>query len=258
MEIPEVLEIKSIKNENWKTKTFFFDKKIKVEPGQFMMLWIPGLDEKPFSVSFDSPSGLTIAKVGPFTEKLFQMKEGDKVGLRGPYGHGFELIGRNICLVSGGCGCAPILLLAKNAKTKGMNVTSILGAKTKNDLLFVDEMKKYASEIIITTDDGSFGKKGFSTEALKELLNKKRFDCVYTCGPEKMMKKVFEICEDSEIMLQASLDRYMKCGFGVCGQCTIDDIRICKDGPVLDSNQLRKLIEFGVFKRDKSGMKNYF
>jgi dihydroorotate dehydrogenase electron transfer subunit len=258
MELPEVLEIKSIKDENWKTKTFFFDKKIKVEPGQFMMLWIPELDEKPFSVSFDEPLGLTIAKVGPFTEKLFQMKEYDKVGLRGPYGHGFELKGKNICLVSGGCGCAPILLLAKNAKLKKINVTSILGAKSTNDLLLVDEMKKYASEIIITTDDGSFGEKGFTTDALKELLNKKSFDCVYTCGPEKMMKKVFEICEDSEIMLQASLERYMKCGFGLCGQCSIDGIRVCKDGPVLDSNQLKKLTEFGVFTRNKSGAKIYF
>jgi dihydroorotate dehydrogenase electron transfer subunit len=258
MELPEVLKIKSIKDENWKTRTFFFDKKIKVDPGQFMMLWVPGIDEKPFSLSFDDPLGLTVARIGPFTEKLFQMKKDDKVGLRGPYGHGFELKGKNICLVSGGCGCAPILLLAKNAKLKKMNITSILGAKTKNDLLLVDEMKKYTSEIVITTDDGSFGKKGFTTDVLKELLNKKSFDCVYTCGPEIMMKKVFDICESFKIMCQASLERYMKCGFGACGQCCIDGIRVCKDGPVVDSNQLKKLSEFGVFTRNKSGTKNYF
>ncbi len=72
------------------------------------------------------------------------------------------------------------------------------------------------------------------------------------------MKKVFEICEEQEIECQASLERYMKCGFGICGQCCIDDIMVCKDGPVLNSEQLRKLTEFGVFERDKSGSKVYF
>jgi dihydroorotate dehydrogenase electron transfer subunit len=111
--------------------------------------------------------------------------------------------------------------------------------------------------MIVSTDDGSFGIKGFTTDVLMDLLKKEKFDCVYTCGPEVMMKKVFDICDDKGIKCQASLERYMKCGFGLCGTCCIDDKLICKDGPVFDSNQLRKLSEFGVFNRDKSGSKVY-
>jgi dihydroorotate dehydrogenase electron transfer subunit len=256
MEIPEILEIKSVVNESKDVKTFFFDKKIKAEPGQFLMVWIPRLDEKPFAVSFENPLGITVEKVGPFTKEMLTMKRGDKIGIRGPYGNGFKLKGKNICLISGGCGVIPLALLAE--KFKKVKITAIVGANTKNDLFFVKRLKKHCSKVIVMTDDGSFGKKGFPTNSLKDLLKKVKFDYVYTCGPETMMKKVFEICESHKIECQASLERYMKCGFGLCGQCCIDDIRICKDGPVLNSNQLRKLTEFGVFERNKSGKKVYF
>jgi dihydroorotate dehydrogenase electron transfer subunit len=111
--------------------------------------------------------------------------------------------------------------------------------------------------VIITTDDGSLGIRGFTTDALKGLLKEESFDCVYTCGPEMMMKKVFGLCKEFGVECQASLERYMKCGIGVCGQCCIDGLRVCKDGPVFSSEQLRKLDEFGVFERNKSGCKVY-
>jgi dihydroorotate dehydrogenase electron transfer subunit len=256
MEIPEILEIKSVVNESKDVKTFFFDKKIKAEPGQFLMVWIPRLDEKPFAVSFENPLGITVEKVGPFTKEMLTMKRGDKIGIRGPYGNGFKLKGKNICLVSGGCGVIPLALLAE--KFKKVKITAIVGANTKNDLFFAKRLKKDCSKVIVMTDDGSFGKKRLPTDTMKDLLKTEKFDYVYTCGPEIMMKKVFEICEKHDIECQASLERYMKCGFGLCGQCCIDDIRICKDGPVLNSRQLRKLTEFGVFERNKSGKKVYF
>jgi len=256
MEKQEVLEIKSVVNENKEVKTFFFDKKIKSEPGQFLMVWIPRLDEKPFAVSFENPLGITVQKIGPFTEEFFKMKKGDKIGIRGPYGNGFKIKGKNICLISGGCGVIPLTLLAE--KSKKTKITAIIGAATKDDLFFVNRLKKYCSKVIVSTDDGSLGERGFPTDVLKNLLKKEKFDCVYTCGPEILMKKTFEICENNKIECQASLERYMKCGYGICGQCCIDDIRICKEGPVLNSNQLRKLTEFGVFERDKSGKKVYF
>jgi dihydroorotate dehydrogenase electron transfer subunit len=256
MEIPEVLKIKSVVNESKDVKTFFFDKKIKAEPGQFLMAWIPRLDEKPFAVSFENPLGITVEKVGPFTKEMLTMKRGDKIGIRGPYGNGFKLKGKSVCLVSGGCGVIPLALLTE--KFKKVKITAIVGANTKNDLFFVKRLKKDCSKVIVMTDDGSSGKKGLPTDVLKDLLKKEKFDSVYTCGPEIMMNKVFEICESHKIECQASLERYMKCGFGLCGQCCIDDIRICKDGPVLNSNQLRKLTEFGVFERNKSGKKVYF
>lgn len=256
MEVPEVLEIKSIVKENWKTKTFFFYKKLEAKPGQFVMVWIPRMDEKPFAVAFTDPFGITVTKVGEFSSKLHQMYEGQKIGIRGPYGNGFELKGKKICLVSGGYGVIPLSFLAEKASVKECDVTAIVGAKTKYDLFFLERLKK--SKLIITTDDGSDGIKGFATDALKEQLKKETYDCIYTCGPEIMMKKVFEICESHRIECQASLERYMKCGFGVCGQCCIDDQMVCKDGPVFNSEQLRKLTEFGVFERDKTGSKVYF
>ncbi|MDI6826711.1 MAG: dihydroorotate dehydrogenase electron transfer subunit [Candidatus Aenigmarchaeota archaeon] len=256
MEIPEVLEIKSVIKENYKTKTFFFNKKIEAEPGQFLMVWIPGIDEKPFAVSFENPLGITVGRVGSFTTQLLKMKKGDKLGIRGPYGNGFKLKGKEICLVAGGRGIIPLAFLAE--KFKKVDITAIVGANTKDDLFFVKRLKKYCFRIIVVTDDGSSGIKGFPTDSLKDLLEKEKFDCVYTCGPEIMMKKVFDICENYNTECQASLERYMKCGFGLCGQCCIDDIRICKDGPVFNSKQLSKLTEFGVFERDKSGKKVYF
>jgi dihydroorotate dehydrogenase electron transfer subunit len=143
-------------------------------------------------------------------------------------------------------------------KFKKVKITAIVGAGTRDDLFFVNRMKKYCFKVIITTDDGSSGIKGFTTDALKKLLKKEKFDCVYTCGPEIMMKKVFDICESHKMECQVSLERYMKCGFGLCGQCCIDDMRVCIDGPVFNSKQLRKLTEFGVFERNKSGKKVYF
>lgn len=258
METPEVLEIKSVKEENYKVRTFLFDKKIKATPGQFVLIWIPRMDEKPFAVSYTDPFGFTVSKQGPFSTKLQEMNAGDKIGIRGPYGRGFELRGKKICLVAGGYAVIPIAFLAEVAKKKNLDITSIVGAKTEKDLFFLDRLKKSTSELIITTDDGSQGRKGFTTDVLKELLEKEKFDQVYTCGPEIMMKKVFEICEKHGIECQASLERFMKCGFGLCGQCCIDDILVCKDGPVLNSKQLRKLTEFGVFERNKSGSKVYF
>jgi len=256
MEVPEVLEIKSIVKENHKTKTFFFYKKIQAEPGQFVMVWIPGLDEKPFAITFTDPLGITVTKVGLFSSRLHQMYEGQKVGIRGPYGNGFKLKGNKICIVSGGYGIIPLSFLVERAFLKNHEVTAIVGAKTKDDLFFLERLKK--SKLITTTDDGSAGMKCFATDALKEELKKETYDCVYTCGPEIMMKKVFEICENFGIECQASLERYMKCGFGVCGQCCIDNLMVCKDGPVFNSEQLRKLTEFGIFTRDNSGAKLYF
>jgi dihydroorotate dehydrogenase electron transfer subunit len=255
MEVPEVLEIKSIVKENNKTKTLFFYKKIEAEPGQFVMIWIPGLDEKPFAVTFTDPLGITVTKVGPFSSSLHQMYEGQKIGIRGPYGNGFKLKGKKICIVSGGYGIIPLSFLAERALSKNIEVISVIGAKTKDDLFFLDRLKE--SKLIITTDDGSNGMKGFATDALKEQLKKETYDCIYTCGPEIMMKKVFEICENAGIECQASLERYMKCGFGVCGQCCVDGLMVCKDGPVFNSEQLRKLTEFGIFNRDGSGSKIY-
>ena len=110
--------------------------------------------------------------------------------------------------------------------------------------------------MLLTTDDGSFGRKGFTTDVLEEFLSKNKYKkIVYTCGPELMMKKVFEICNKYKVECEASLERYMACGFGICGKCMVNDKIVCVDGPIFNSKQLSKLSEYGKFARLKSGRK---
>jgi dihydroorotate dehydrogenase electron transfer subunit len=106
----------------------------------------------------------------------------------------------------------------------------------------------------MATDDGSEGYHGLVTDVLKEKV--KDFDYVYTCGPEKCIEGVLDICLENRVPLQASLERYMKCGLGVCGSCMLGPWRVCADGPVFTDEQLKKLREeFGKFRRAPSGLK---
>jgi dihydroorotate dehydrogenase electron transfer subunit len=242
-----MVRIKKIVEENKNVRTLFFDSEVQANPGQFVMVWIPGVDEKPFSLSHigENP-GITVERKGKFTKRLFGMKEGESLGIRGPYGKGFLSKG-NACFVAGGCGIASLAPLIEQTK----NPFVILGAKSKDCLIFEKRFRNSK----VTTDDGSFGFHGFATDFFEKTLKEKRFDVVYTCGPEVMMKKTFDLCEAHGIPCQASLERFMKCGMGVCGSCEINGFRVCKDGPVFHSKDLRKMKEFGKFARLKSGKK---
>ena len=108
----------------------------------------------------------------------------------------------------------------------------------------------------LCTDDGSFGKKGFATDALREVLSAHpEIRVVYTCGPELMMKKVVDLCNERKIDCEASVERYMKCGFGICGNCLINDRIICTEGPVFSGLRLAEMSEFGQSARLKTGRK---
>src|SRR3989338_3144200 len=172
------------------------------------------------------------------------MKKGSLLGIRGPYGNGFKIEGKNILLVGGGCGCGPLAFLADEAVKRKIKVNFIMGARSGINLLFLDRMKKIANTIAVT-DDGSFGFKGFATSAMEEFLKNKKIDKVFSCGPEMMMKRVAEICERNKIECELSLERYMKCGFGVCGQCCLDPTgwRVCKERPVFSMEQVKQITE---------------
>ncbi|KKP59597.1 MAG: putative dihydroorotate dehydrogenase B (NAD(+)), electron transfer subunit [Candidatus Magasanikbacteria bacterium GW2011_GWC2_34_16] len=257
------IKISDIEIENSNVKTFYFDYELKSKPGQFIMLWIPGTDQKPFSVSFDNGQkfGLTIFKRGPATNKLFKMKIGDRVGINGPYGTNFT-INPNLhyIMVAGGYGAAPLKFLTQTIN--GAAIDFIAGGRTKDNLLFEEELTKIPNlNLHITTDDGSKGYKGFVTDVLVELLAKidpaqKDKTLVVTCGPELMQKKVLDICNEHNINCEVSIERYMKCGMGICGQCVIDDLGICmcKDGPVVNQKLANQIFEFGKYHRDKSGV----
>lgn len=257
MELPIMLPIEKIVDECDNVKTFVFNHKLNARPGQFVIVWIPRLDEKPMSVSYQDKDkfAITVQAVGKFSKALHDMKVGDLVGIRGPYGNFFNLLGEKIAIVGGGCGCAPTAFLADTAVQKGYEVHMILAGKSKANIMLEHRMRKAGVNVYIATDDGSHGFKGFATDLLDEVLRNNKIDAVYTCGPEIMMKKIVEMSAD--LTVECSLERYMKCGFGICGQCCLDPTgdRVCQEGPVFNKEKLRDITEFGEYHRDATGKK---
>jgi dihydroorotate dehydrogenase electron transfer subunit len=263
MNIPKVLEIKKIIRESATVKTFIFDWEVEQEiPGQFMMIW-NFHDEKPMSLSMikplDNQIGFTIRNVGEFTRELHKLKPRDKLGIRGPYGRGFEISGSKILAVGGGVGMAPLAALSEEAFRRGVEVDLISAAATHDELLFMDRLKDSA-ELRACTDDGTYGFCGFGTELADAMLKGNKYDMMVTCGPEVMMSKVAHLADKYHLPAQFSLERYMKCGVGICGQCCVDATgwRICKEGPVFWRDELRLITEFGKYRRDSAGRKEMF
>jgi dihydroorotate dehydrogenase electron transfer subunit len=251
---PMSAKILEIVDETPTIKTFRLDTSpwLHGRPGQFVMVWVRGVDEVPMTLSYDN--AITVQKVGDATEALFRLKEGDTVGLRGPYGNGWELIGDEILVISGGVGSAPLAPLAEKAAKIGVNVTTLAGYRTKDEVHFRERYEK-AGKTLIATDDGSYGHKGFVTDLLKSIdLN--TFTQIYCCGPEKMMFRVLGMLDAGHAApkSQFSLQRYIKCGIGVCGSCCMDPdgLRVCKDGPVFCGDVMLKS-EMGKYARDASG-----
>lgn len=263
-EQPMMLPIADIVQETENVKTFFFNVELHSKPGQFVIMWIPRIDEKPFSIAYDENGrlGLSIAKVGRFTEKLFEYNKGDLVGIRGPYGSAFTLTDgvKRILLVGGGYGVAPLATLAGQALSQSTTVDFCNGARTKSLLLFMKRLQALNVNLHISTDDGSEGHKGFVTDVVEQLLESNTYDCVYTCGPELMEKKVVDLAAAKNITTQVSIERYMKCGFGICGACCVDDSgqRMCLEGPVVSGEFAKAQSEFGKFHRIASGHKIFF
>ena len=264
IEQPTSLPIERIVQENENVKTFYFKKSLNSKPGQFVIMWIPRINEKPFSIAYDENGelGLSIARVGPFTEKLFTHTKGDIVGIRGPYGSYFTLDNnsKRVLMVGGGYGVAPLATLAAQAKEKGTEVDFCNGARTKNLLLFQKRLNDLSCTVHIATDDGSEGHKGFVTESANDCMEENNYDCVYVCGPEIMEKKIVDACAKKQIPCQVSIERYMKCGFGICGQCCIDSSgeRMCQEGPIVSGEYALKQEEFGKYHRTKSGKLEHF
>jgi len=255
------------------------DIELDAAPGQFVMVWVRGLDEIPMALSH--PGSITVQRVGEATEALSRLDVGDSVGIRGPFGNGFEVKGEGegerggdvngngeedgdgkgnkIMIIAGGVGGAPLLPLAQQARSRGLDVTTLIGARTADELLFEEHFSKCGA-VSVATDDGSKGHHGFITGAM-DMFNLAGFDQFYICGPELMMKSVLDILQAAglEAMAQLSLHRYFKCGIGVCGACTIDPsgLRVCRDGPVFSGDLIIKS-ELGKYHRDATGKKIMF
>ncbi|MBI2634240.1 dihydroorotate dehydrogenase electron transfer subunit [Candidatus Peregrinibacteria bacterium] len=260
----QILPIKKIIKENEYANTYVFEYALGSKPGQFVMMWIPGVDEKPMSVAFDDGKEfwVTVCKVGPATKELFELKAGDKVGIRGPLGTYYSFKkGRHLALVAGGYGAAPMYYVAHEAVKKGYKVEFLIGARNKDLLLYAQKIVGLEGvNLHVATNDGSAGVEGFVTRLLEKVLQEQKIDEVFTCGPEIMMKIVGEIAEKFGVPARMSMEKHMKCGIGVCGQCALDDTGdlVCVKGPVMSWDYVKKLPEMGVYHRDAQGKKHYF
>lgn len=231
----QVARVIKAEKENDIVSTLTFDTPLSnAQPGQFLMLWLPGFDEKPYSIAGTSPLCIAVGAVGPFSRKLAAMEKGGRVWLRGPYGKGFQLKGKKVLLVGGGYGFGPLRFLAEVAKKKRISAVAVCGARNKGLL-----MKKAGCETVFTTDDGSEGIKGNVIAAMKQEMEKSKFDAVYTCGPERMMAAVAREAKNSKVPhCQMLLERYMKCGIGICGHCCCGEKLVCIDGPAFGYEML--------------------
>jgi len=261
-ELPVTVHIKQVIEEAQGIKSFFLPCRLNAKPGQFCMIWLPGVDAKPVGISYQTKEhiGVTVCAVGPWSKKVSELKEGDLLGVLGPYGNAFQIEGKSIVLVGGGYGTASLMLLAEEAQSKKMSITMIIGARTEAQLLYRQRVASLGLNTVFTTDDGSFGQRGTTADVLASILKKQKVDAVYVCGPERMEKKVAELCRDSGVRSYISLERQMKCGFGVCGACSLDDSgkRVCVEGTIFPGEEVLEIKEFGHYHRDSSATKHHF
>jgi dihydroorotate dehydrogenase electron transfer subunit len=249
-----MLRVVSNVEESRIVKTIRLDASVQAAPGQFAMLWVPGVDEFPMSVSYVGDEvGFTYQIVGDGTKALGGARPGEVIGVRGPYGRGFALSGRRILVVAGGLGIAPTAPLIEQAVRSGAKVDLVLGAKSSDELIFETRCSDAGAAVHVSTDDGSKGFKGFATELASEMLRNGDYDSAYTCGPERMIVSLLDICDKLGVPLQASIERFMKCGIGICDSCAIDGFHVCTDGPVFDDETLKRLGQLGKKKLDLAG-----
>ncbi|HTT45180.1 MAG TPA: dihydroorotate dehydrogenase electron transfer subunit [Thermoplasmata archaeon] len=237
------------------TVTLRFPYAPPADPGQFVMIWLPGDDELPMSLSYTDgvSKGVTIKAMGNTSRRVQSIRTGDRVGIRGPYGNRFDLSPKRVLVVSGGSGAAVLAPAAERARATGRSVTVALGATRAPELLFKERFLRMGASVEVATDDGSEGTKGFVTAVAERLLSTEPFDAVWTCGPEVMMKKVIAAAAPRKVPVFCSLERHMKCALGMCDACAIGPFHVCVDGPVFPAEKLAGVNEFGAFHRDSSG-----
>lgn len=231
----------------------------KAKAGQFVIVRISEEGERiPLTIAdYDQDKGtitLIIQQVGKTTKEMAALKEEDKLlDLVGPLGQSSEIdnYGTIVC-VGGGVGIAPIFPIARSLKKAGNRVISIIGARSKDILFWEDKMKEVSDEVLVATDDGSYGHKGFVTDLLKDLIKKEKIDRVWAVGPMIMMRAVCAVTRPDNIKTIVSLNPIMVDGTGMCGGCRVnvgEETKFaCVDGPEFDGH----LVDFDLAMRRSS------
>ena len=225
-----------------------------LEAGQFVNVHVPGDASQilriPLSFSHaDAQAGtveIVYAVVGDGTRRLSAMAAGASSTAVGPCGNPWPLVegARRACVVAGGVGVTPVVACARMLAGEGVEFDAVVGAQTSGRLWGADVLGGLgAGTVAVTTDDGTAGRRGFTTDALAELLASSAYDVVYTCGPEVMMAGVARLCHDAGVACRVSMERMMCCGFGACGTCNVAMAdgtykSCCKDGPVFDAEEV--------------------
>lgn len=219
----------------------------KSKPGQFIQIKVNDngvLLRRPMSiVDADASTGelkIWYRVVGKGTLALAKAKEGEILDIIGPLGNSFYVNEnvKTIALVGGGCGVAPLVFFSKiiAVSNPDVKIYSIVGARNKDLVLGEENFANYKGEVCVATDDGSAGKKGFTTDVLKELLKTVQIDQMAACGPEPMMEAVAKICREKNIPCLVSMESPMACGLGACCGCVVKTKigyrRVCKEGPI--------------------------
>ncbi len=224
----------------------------RIRPGQFVNVEIKEACEiflrRPFSifeVNYTEKTLSMIVKIlGRGSKKLIEISEGASISLVYPLGKSFTRPGHGekVLLIGGGSGVAPMLFLAKESGLPVKNVDILLGARTKEDHVDVDEYTKYAG-LHYASEDGSLGEQGFVTQHSIFTTNLKAYDKIYACGPDGMMRAIAKEAKAAGVFCEVSLENLMACGFGVC-LCCIEPTKsgnqcVCTDGPVFNINELK-------------------
>ena len=260
--LPQLVRIKRVKRETSDVKTFTLalEKKLRYLPGQFLELSVFGVGEAPFSIT-SSPTQkdlqVSIKNVGSLTSALHHLREGQAVGLRGPFGNGFpmkKIKKGDILFIGGGIGLAPLRSLIDYLFDRRRNFGKIIilyGAKNPEELVFKDELKRWEKkrnvELLLTVDEGGNrwkGNVGLVTALFDKIRIKPKETFAFVCGPPVMIPFVIDGLvkiglEDKRIF--ANLERYMKCGVGKCGHCNIGPKYTCLDGPVFSYKEIKSL-----------------
>ena len=222
----------------------------ELRPGQFVQVKVDGSREtflrRPVSIHDvdiqNNTLKILVQVVGRGTERLSLLRPGESLNIIYPLGNSFSLPlpGERVLLTGGGCGVAPLLFLGKYLKSENNYFEILLGFRNSQRIIELDEYSSLG-KVHLTTEDGSQGEKGFLTT--HSVLQNEKFDRVYCCGPEPMMKAVAGYCKKNNITCEVSLENLMACGIGVCLCCIVDTVRgnlcTCTDGPVFNIKELK-------------------
>ena len=261
--MPEVVKVTLIKKEYLKPDIVKFkvqaDEIVKdAKPGNFLEIrvtetTVPFL-RRPISIYNLNRNEGTLEFIfqikGEGTKLLGKKEEGDLVDIIGPLGMGTFKFDKyeKIAVVGGGIGVFPLYELSKEAKEAGKDVSIYLGFRSKDYVLLEKEFENVSNKLVITTDEGSYGIKGFAINKLEEDLKNRKIDCIYACGPLPMLKEVKKLAIEKEIPCQISLEERMGCGIGVCLGCAVKTAKsskenpeywhVCKGGPVFQAKDV--------------------